>query len=119
MKSPSEKWLNIFEEITLLWPPCRGSMDFPSKMWFDDITYTSGRHEKVYYSHNEAMLGDSARSKAVLTWLESGQRTENGLEFYHCGQKTGARVSLCRLGFERFKSAGTKRGNIGLSFQPL
>lgn len=56
-------------------------MGFPYKMWFDDITYTSGRHEKVYYSHNETALEDSTRSKAVLNWLESGQRRGTGLEF--------------------------------------
>lgn len=84
-------------------------MGFPSKMCFDGITYTSGKQEKVYYSHNEAALGYNARSKAVPSWLESGQRRGTGLEFYHCGWKTGMRVSLCRLRLGRLRSAGTKR----------
>ena len=96
----------MFEEITLLLPPCEISMGFPSKMWFHDITYASGRHEKVYYSYNEAALGDSARAKAVLNWLESRQRRGTGLEFYRCGQKTGVRISLCRLEFGKLRSAG-------------
>lgn len=58
-------------------------MDFPCKIWFDDIIDTSGRHERVYYSYNEAVLGDRIGSKAVLNWLESGQSRGTSLEFSH------------------------------------
>lgn len=44
-------------------PPCRASMEFPphKKIWFDDITYAPRGHEKVYDSHNVAVLEEYSR----------------------------------------------------------